>query len=101
MPVHYKNFGNLQVAGGNSAVGWVLGLLGTGNDLSRTFGWGGSILIYWNFVVKKTLDNACTGKLCRLNSWKLSMSMPDEKLVDPPYSLKLEQILLHQTLWIL
>ncbi|XP_047330461.1 diacylglycerol kinase 7-like [Impatiens glandulifera] len=97
----------IVVAGGDGTVGWVLGCLGvldkqkrepvpptaiiplgTGNDLSRTFSWGGSIPINWKSVVKKTLDNACTGKVCRLDSWQLSISMPVEKLVDPPYSLK-------------
>ncbi|KAH7846483.1 hypothetical protein Vadar_014516 [Vaccinium darrowii] len=95
------------VAGGDGTVGWVLGCLGelhkqergpvpptaiiplgTGNDLSRSFGWGGSLPFNWRAATKRTLDKASTGPTCLLDSWNVSISMPAQEVVDPPHSLK-------------
>ncbi|KAG5541480.1 hypothetical protein RHGRI_021338 [Rhododendron griersonianum] len=95
------------VAGGDGTVGWLLGSLGelhkqgrgpipptaiiplgTGNDLSRSFGWGGSLPFNWRSATKRTLDKASTAPTCRLDSWNVSISMPALEVVDPPHSLK-------------
>ena len=105
-------FGFWQVAGGDGTVGWVLGCLGelnkdgtlpippvgviplgTGNDLSRSFGWvrvesffslcvvflcisfedslsslqGGSFPFAWRIAVKRTLHRASMGPVARLD----------------------------------
>ncbi|KAI7990990.1 Diacylglycerol kinase 7 [Camellia lanceoleosa] len=123
------------VAGGDGTVGWVLGSLGelhkqgrepvlptaiiplgTGNDLSRSFGWvfffcpvllsgalfscrGGSFPFNWKSAVKRTLDRASTGSICCLDSWNVLISMPAGKVVDPPHALKpVEDISLDQEL---
>ncbi|XP_011018132.1 PREDICTED: diacylglycerol kinase 3-like isoform X2 [Populus euphratica] len=97
----------ILVAGGDGTVGWVLGSLtelhrqgrepvppvaviplGTGNDLSRSFGWGGSFPFAWKSAVKRSLLRAITGPVCRLDSWHLLMAMPRGEVVDPPHSLK-------------
>lgn len=95
------------VAGGDGTVGWVLGCLGdllrqgrepvpptaiiplgTGNDLSRSFGWGGSFPFNWKQAIKKTLDRASNGPICRLDSWNLTIAMPAGGELEPPHSLK-------------
>ncbi|XP_059636241.1 diacylglycerol kinase 4 isoform X2 [Cornus florida] len=96
------------VAGGDGTVGWVLGCLGdlykhgrepvpptaiiplgTGNDLSRSFGWGGSFPFNWKSAIKRTLDRGCTGPICRLDSWTLLISMPaGGEQLETPHSLK-------------
>ncbi|KAK3011170.1 hypothetical protein RJ639_010937 [Escallonia herrerae] len=97
----------IVVAGGDGTVGWVLGCLGelykkgrepvpptgiiplgTGNDLSRSFGWGGSFPFNWKSAIKRTLDRATNGSVCRLDSWNVLVSMPAGKELDAPYSLK-------------
>ncbi|KAK4746583.1 hypothetical protein SAY87_025620 [Trapa incisa] len=97
----------VMVAGGDGTVGWVLGCLGelnsqgrepvppvgiiplgTGNDLSRSFGWGGSFPFSWKSAVKRSLDKATSGRVVRLDSWDLSMSMPFGETIEPPHSLK-------------
>lgn len=97
----------IMVAGGDGTVGWVLGSLsalnrqgrepippvgiiplGTGNDLARSFGWGGSFPFAWKAAVKRSLHRAITGPVCRLDSWHLVVSMPGGEVVDPPHSLK-------------
>ncbi|KAK8649777.1 hypothetical protein V6N13_139436 [Hibiscus sabdariffa] len=106
------------VAGGDGTVGWVLGCLGelhqkgrdpvppvaviplgTGNDLSRSFGWGGSFPFAWRSAIKKTLHQATTGPICRLDSWHLVVQVPGGEVSDPPHSLKAtEECHLDQTL---
>ncbi|XVE63416.1 hypothetical protein DITRI_Ditri07aG0018800 [Diplodiscus trichospermus] len=95
------------VAGGDGTVGWVLGCLGelhqkgwepvppvaiiplgTGNDLSRSFGWGGSFPFAWKAATKRILHRVTTGPICRLDSWYLVLQMPGGEVVDPPHSLK-------------
>ncbi|KAL5548975.1 hypothetical protein UlMin_004206 [Ulmus minor] len=97
----------VMVAGGDGTVGWVLGSLGellkqgrqpvppvgvvplgTGNDLSRSFGWGGAFPFAWKSGIKKSLYKATTGPIRRLDSWHILVSMPSGEVVDPPHSLK-------------
>eukprot|EP00262_Sarcandra_glabra_P006880 TRINITY_DN19440_c0_g1_i1.p1 TRINITY_DN19440_c0_g1~~TRINITY_DN19440_c0_g1_i1.p1 ORF type:complete len:479 (-),score=71.60 TRINITY_DN19440_c0_g1_i1:156-1592(-) len=96
----------IMVAGGDGTVGWVLGSiaelykqkrgpipptgiipLGTGNDLSRSFGWGGSFPFAWKAAIKRSLDRAATGSVCRLDSWHVVVTMPAEENVELPHSL--------------
>ncbi|KAJ0746316.1 putative diacylglycerol kinase (ATP) [Helianthus annuus] len=107
------------VAGGDGTVGWVLGCLGelhkagrdpvpptaivplgTGNDLSRSFGWGGSFPYNWKTAIKKTLDKAIHGPTCRLDSWNLVISMPAgaADLVAPHSLKRSEEVVLDQDL---
>ncbi|XVF47759.1 hypothetical protein PTKIN_Ptkin03bG0136400 [Pterospermum kingtungense] len=106
------------VAGGDGTIGWVLGCLGelhqkdresvppvaiiplgTGNDLSRSFGWGGSFPFAWKSAIKRTLHRATTGPICRLDGWHVVLQMPGTELVDRPHSLKVtEECNLDQTL---
>nr|GEV76660.1 diacylglycerol kinase 4-like [Tanacetum cinerariifolium] len=108
----------IVVAGGDGTVGWVLGCLGdlhkagrdpvpptaivplgTGNDLSRSFGWGGSFPFNWKAAIKKTLDKATSNPTSRLDSWNLVISMPAGEDLDTPYSLKRsEEVVLDQDL---
>ncbi|KAJ9557886.1 hypothetical protein OSB04_012500 [Centaurea solstitialis] len=108
----------IVVAGGDGTVGWVLGCLGelkrqgrepvpptaiiplgTGNDLSRNFGWGGSFPFNWRTAIKKMLDRALNAPICRLDSWNLVISMPAGAELDVPYSLKhTEEVILDQDL---
>ncbi|KAL1217506.1 Diacylglycerol kinase 4 [Cardamine amara subsp. amara] len=100
----------IVVAGGDGTVGWVLGCLGelnlqnrlpvppvsimplgTGNDLSRSFGWGGSFPFAWKSAIKRTLHRASVSSISRLDSWNILITMPSGEIVDPPYSLKSTQ----------
>ncbi|CAJ1975532.1 unnamed protein product [Sphenostylis stenocarpa] len=97
----------IMVAGGDGTVGWVLGCLtelhvrgrmpvppvgiiplGTGNDLSRSFGWGGSFPFKWKAAIKRSLCKATIAPLCRLDSWRFSISMPEGTVIEAPHSLK-------------
>ncbi|KAL4335808.1 hypothetical protein GQ457_07G041650 [Hibiscus cannabinus] len=99
------------VAGGDGTVGWVLGCLGelnqkgrepvppvaivplgTGNDLSRSFGWGGSFPFAWKSGIKKTLHRAAVGPISYLDSWHFVMEMPGGEVVDPPHSLHATEV---------
>uniref|UniRef100_A0A803PGV5 Protein DETOXIFICATION n=1 Tax=Cannabis sativa TaxID=3483 RepID=A0A803PGV5_CANSA len=112
-----------EVAGGDGTVGWVLECLvepnkesrnpissigiiplGIENDLSRSFGWGGSFPFAWKSAIKKTLNNATSCQICRLDRNiflvkkanmnfdeavdKVLLSIPNREVVDPPPSLK-------------
>lgn len=95
------------VAGGDGTVGWLLGSLGelnkdgrypvppvaiiplgTGNDLSRSFGWGGSFPFAWKSAVKRSLLRASMGSICRMDSWHISITTPAREVHELPYSLK-------------
>ncbi|CAA2992722.1 diacylglycerol kinase 7-like [Olea europaea subsp. europaea] len=95
------------VAGGDGTVGWVLGCLGeldiqgrlpvpptgiiplgTGNDLSRSFGWGGSFPFNWKSAIKRTLDRIANGPIFRLDSWHVLISMPAVEDFETPHALK-------------
>ncbi|OEL24668.1 Diacylglycerol kinase 7 [Dichanthelium oligosanthes] len=97
----------IVVAGGDGTVGWMLGSLsdlykvkrepvpptgiiplGTGNDLARSFGWGGSFPFGWRSAVKRYLSKAATGPICRLDSWQTVIQMPEGEIKELPYSLK-------------
>ncbi|KAK4485549.1 hypothetical protein RD792_008192 [Penstemon davidsonii] len=97
----------IVVAGGDGTVGWVLGCLGelnkqgrlpvpptgivplgTGNDLSRSFDWGGSFPFNWKSGIKRTLDKVTSGPISHLDSWHVLMSMPAGKELETPHSLK-------------
>ncbi|KAL8152162.1 hypothetical protein V2J09_009922 [Rumex salicifolius] len=96
----------IMVAGGDGTVGWILGSLGelhnqngpvppvaiiplgTGNDLSRSFGWGGSLPFVWKAAVKRSLHRATKGPICSLDSWHVSVTMPAGEVVELPHSLK-------------
>ncbi|KAJ6840378.1 diacylglycerol kinase 3-like [Iris pallida] len=96
----------IVVAGGDGTVGWVLSSLGelfeqrqpvpptaiiplgTGNDLSRSFGWGGSFPFAWRSAVKRYLHKAITGPICHLDSWHVKVLMPEGEKVELPHSLR-------------
>ncbi|CAM0911325.1 unnamed protein product [Alopecurus aequalis] len=100
----------VMVAGGDGTVGWVLGCLGelyvqnrepvppvavislgTGNDLSRSFGWGASFPFSWKAAAKRSLYKAILGTVSSLDSWHVVVSMPEgeeEKELDLPHSLR-------------
>ncbi|KAL6555207.1 Diacylglycerol kinase 4 [Orobanche gracilis] len=97
----------IVVAGGDGTIGWVLGCLGglnkpgrlpvpptgiiplgTGNDLSRSFGWGGSFPFNWKSSVKRTLEKIACSPTAPLDSWEFLISMPAGKDLDSPFSLK-------------
>ncbi|TYH60446.1 hypothetical protein ES332_D08G292900v1 [Gossypium tomentosum] len=99
------------VAGGDGTVGWVLGCLGvlhekdqfpvppvaiiplgTGNDLARSFGWGGSFPFSRRSAIKRALQRATNGRICHLDSWHVVVQMPGGEVVDPPHSLKTTEV---------
>ncbi|KAM0930055.1 hypothetical protein ACQ4PT_001141 [Festuca glaucescens] len=101
--------GNLRimVAGGDGTVGWVLGCLqelnmlkrepvpptgiiplGTGNDLARSFGWGGSFPFGWRSAVKRYLSKAGAAPIVHLDSWQAVITMPEGQIDELPHALK-------------
>ncbi|KAJ0984240.1 hypothetical protein J5N97_002596 [Dioscorea zingiberensis] len=97
----------IMVAGGDGTVGWLLGSLaelhvqdrmpvppigiiplGTGNDLSRSFGWGGSFPFAWRIAVKNSLYRAVTGPVCHLDSWEVAVSVPEREPIELPHCLR-------------
>eukprot|EP01018_Ginkgo_biloba_P007102 Gb_24490 [translate_table: standard] len=97
----------IMVAGGDGTVGWVLGCigelrlanrkpippvgiipLGTGNDLARSFGWGGSFPFAWRSAVKRSLLKAVNGPICRLDSWQVIMTTVTEQQLELPYAFR-------------
>uniref|UniRef100_A0A453RW64 diacylglycerol kinase (ATP) n=1 Tax=Aegilops tauschii subsp. strangulata TaxID=200361 RepID=A0A453RW64_AEGTS len=105
-----RNNLRVMVAGGDGTVGWVLGCLGelyvqnrgpvppvaviplgTGNDLSRSFGWGASFPFSWKAAAKRSLYKAILGTVSCLDSWHIVVSMPEEgeeQELDLPHSLR-------------
>ncbi|XP_065048224.1 diacylglycerol kinase 3-like isoform X2 [Musa acuminata AAA Group] len=96
-----------QVAGGDGTVGWILGSLGelfvqkrepvpptgiiplgTGNDLSRSFGWGGSFPFAWKSAVKQSLLKAVSNPVQHLDSWHVTIIMQETERLELPFSLK-------------
>ncbi|KQK01071.1 hypothetical protein BRADI_3g53702v3 [Brachypodium distachyon] len=97
----------IVVAGGDGTVGWVLGCLqdlyrlkrepvpptgiiplGTGNDLARSFGWGGSFPFGWRSAVKRSLSKAGTAPIVHLDSWQAVITMPEGEIEELPHALK-------------
>ncbi|KQK01069.1 diacylglycerol kinase 3 isoform X1 [Brachypodium distachyon] len=97
----------IVVAGGDGTVGWVLGCLqdlyrlkrepvpptgiiplGTGNDLARSFGWGGSFPFGWRSAVKRYLSKAGTAPIVHLDSWQAVITMPVGEIEELPHALK-------------
>ncbi|RCV30450.1 hypothetical protein SETIT_6G095800v2 [Setaria italica] len=107
-----RNNLRVMVAGGDGTVGWVLGCLGelyvqnrepvppvaviplgTGNDLSRSFGWGASFSFSWKAAAKRSLYKAIFGSVSCLDSWHVVVSMPEDgeeekEELDLPHSLR-------------
>ncbi|VAI61931.1 unnamed protein product [Triticum turgidum subsp. durum] len=97
----------IMVAGGDGTVGWVLGCLqelnklkrepvpptgiiplGTGNDLARSFGWGGSFPFGWRSAVKRYLNKAVSASVVHLDSWQAVIRMPEGEITELPHALK-------------
>ncbi|XP_074570006.1 diacylglycerol kinase 3-like [Curcuma longa] len=97
----------IMVAGGDGTVGWILGSLGelfvqkrepvpptgiiplgTGNDLSRSFGWGGSFPFAWKSAVKQSLLTAISNPVQNLDSWHVTIIMQETQGLQLPYCLK-------------
>eukprot|EP00249_Psilotum_nudum_P016816 c25996_g1_i1 orf=364-2484(-) len=95
------------VAGGDGTVGWVLGVLtdlhldhnrpapplgiiplGTGNDLARSFGWGGSLPRASRSAVKRYLFKATGNEIKLLDSWQVLVKALPNLSIDFPHSLQ-------------
>ncbi|KAH9298549.1 hypothetical protein KI387_030231 [Taxus chinensis] len=105
-----RNRIRIMVAGGDGTVGWVLGSiselhlenrkpippvgiipLGTGNDLARSFGWGGTFPFALKSAVKKFLLKAVKGQIRSLDSWQVMVKTVDGQEVNFPYALKIQE----------
>ncbi|MEW5309996.1 MAG: hypothetical protein WDW38_001832 [Sanguina aurantia] len=99
----------ILVAGGDGTIAWVLKTikdldlkpappvaimpLGTGNDLSRSFGWGGAFDHNWisNFnSLFYTLKRVNAAAVADLDCWRVTVTLPRKELLkDHPHSLSL------------
>ncbi|KAK3010151.1 hypothetical protein RJ639_012415 [Escallonia herrerae] len=58
---------------------------GTRNDLSTSFGWGGSHPHNWKSTIKRTIDKAIGGKISRLDNWNLSINNANKRGKHPMF----------------
>lgn len=105
-----RNQLRVLVGGGDGTVGWVLGSmtelnvegrtpippvgvipLGTGNDLSRSFGWGGSFMFAWRPIVRRYLSKAGGSETCELDSWQVMVRTSTKEKVNFPHALRPQQ----------
>ena len=103
----YQRRLRILVCGGDGTIAWVLSVLaslkleptppvaimpmGTGNDLSRTLGWGPAFT--WSWInshpsIYRTLKRIADAEVDSIDRWRISMSLPSADLVNKmPYSL--------------
>lgn len=105
-----RNCLRLIVSGGDGTVGWVLGSmtelhlvnrlpvppvgiipLGTGNDLARSFGWGGSFMFAWRPLVRRYLLKAASSQTAELDSWQVMVRTSSKEEVQLPHALHPQQ----------
>ncbi|KAI5082065.1 hypothetical protein GOP47_0001808 [Adiantum capillus-veneris] len=105
-----RNRLRILVAGGDGTVGWVLGStielhvehrmpippvgtipLGTGNDLSRSFGWGGSFMFSCRPFVRRYLRKASSSQTAELDSWQVMVMTKYGDKVQLPHALHPQQ----------
>ncbi|KAH7372405.1 hypothetical protein KP509_17G002200 [Ceratopteris richardii] len=98
------------VAGGDGTVGWVLGSmtelanenrtsippvgiipLGTGNDLARSFGWGGTFRFACRPFVRRYLRKAATNETALLDSWQVMVRTSSAEQLHLPHALHPQQ----------
>jgi len=92
---HKKDL-RIIACGGDGTVGWVLSVideidfgenkpavsilpLGTGNDLSRTMGWGGG---YNNESMEQFLNKVINGKIVKLDRWTITTDLVVKEIND-------------------
>ncbi|KAG6553944.1 hypothetical protein Mapa_004861 [Marchantia paleacea] len=105
-----RNNLRIMVAGGDGTVGWVLSSvaelerndefkippvgvipLGTGNDLSRSFRWGGSFTKCTRSSVRRFLVKATEARVSTLDSWQVVVKPAPSRKDDPlklPHCMK-------------
>jgi len=108
---YYRQRLRIIVAGGDGTIAWVLGTikkldlqpapgvaiipLGTGNDMSRSFGWGGLFLrssIKNYDQVCCTLMRVACAKPDPLDCWSISVTLPTRGLISPmPHCISLAE----------
>ncbi|EFN52167.1 hypothetical protein CHLNCDRAFT_139349 [Chlorella variabilis] len=106
---HIRRNLRILAAGGDGTVTWILktvrelGLepapavaimpLGTGNDLSLSFGWGSLFLDRWIAAPQlyTTLKRFADARLCHLDCWSVTITAPDSSFFpELPYALVAE-----------